>query len=121
MNLENIKSIQLSLLYKKSEIDSSTGKAVYEKKVTAKFTFPIDFPKNEESLQTVCQEMYADLLKNVRDESDYLGIWIEYDSITLDNAVSLKTLQDIMMYSKDNVYPIYEFFKMTIQNYEAII
>lgn len=121
MNLEDIKSLQFSLLHKKSEIDNSTGKSTYEKKVTAKFIFPENFPKEEDYIATLCEQIYEDLLNNAPEDIDSIGIWVECGNITYENSISLRTLRDISMYSKDNVYPIFEFLKMTIQNYETDI
>ena len=113
MNFEPIKSIQFSLLEKKSEIREDNN-ASYSKKITSKFIFPVDFVKNEESLNELCEQMYQDLLVNVKDDFDSLGVWIEYDNIIVDSAISIKTLEDIKEYSKEDINPIYEFFKMNV-------
>ena len=112
MNLEEIKSITLSLLKKETDPDSE-NKATYSKKVTAKFTPPSDFPRTEEMFEVLLKNMHEDLLKNITGDPDSLGIWIEMDSITIDNAISLQTLDDIQKYSKEDINPIWEFFKMT--------
>ena len=114
MNLEEIKSITLSLLKKESDVDSD-GTASYSKKVTAKFTPPVDFPRTEEMFEALLKNMYEDLLKNATGDPDSLGIWIEMDSITIDNALSLQTLDDIQKYAKEEINPAWEFFKMTLQ------
>jgi len=118
MNFEPIKSIQFSLLEKKSEIRENNN-ASYSKKITSKFTFPDNFVKNEESLEELCEQMYQDLLANVKDDFDSLGLWIEYgveyDNIIVDSAISIKTLDDIKEYSKIDINPIYEFFKMNVK------
>jgi hypothetical protein len=112
MNLEKIRSIQLSLL--KKETDIKNNEAEYSKKITAKFTFPVDFPRTEEYFSMLLENMYSDLMKNAPEDADCIGIWIEMDTITLDNALSLRTLDDIKMYSKEDLNPAYEFFKMTM-------
>jgi len=118
MNLEEIKSITLSLLKKESDIEDNT--ASYSKKVTAKFTPPIDFPRTEEYFSALLENMYSDLMKNATEDCDSIGIGIEMDTITVDNALSLRTLDDIKMYSSkspndEDINVAYEFFKMTLQ------
>ena len=113
MNLEEIKSITLSLLKRETDVKDNT--ATYSKKVTVKFTPPVDFPRTEEMFESLLEHMYQDLLKNATGDPDSLGIWIEMDSITIDNALSLQTLDDIQKYSKEDINPAWEFFKMTLQ------
>lgn len=113
MNLEKIQSIQLSLLKKETDVENNV--AEYSKKLTAKFTLPIDFPRTEEMFSLLLENMYVDLMQNAPEDADSVGIWIEMDTITIDNALSLQTLDDIKMYSKEDLKPAYEFFKMTLQ------
>jgi hypothetical protein len=96
-----------------SDINESS-KAEYLTKKTAKFTLPSDFPKEEEMFALLCKDIYEDLLYNAPDDIDSLGLWIEYDTITVDNAISLGTLETIQEYSKEDINPSYEFFKMTL-------
>ncbi len=115
MNLTKIKSISLSLM--KRETDINEGKAEYTKQKTAKFIIPKNFFKKtneEEVLKTLISSMFNDLKSNSISNSDSLGIWVEYKSITLENAISLRTLEDIQEYSKEPTDSLYEFFKMTI-------
>lgn len=113
MDLEEIKSITLSLLKKESDIEDNT--ASYSKKVTVKFTPPFDFPRTDEMFEALLTNMYEDLLVNTSGDPDSLGIWIEMDSIIIDNALSLNTLDDIKTYSQEDINPVWEFFKMTLQ------
>ena len=113
MNLAEIKSITLSLLKREIELDDNT--ASYSKKVTAKFTPPTDFPRTEEMFEVLLKDIYNDLLKNSSGDPDCIGIWIEMDSITIDNAISLEALDNIQKYSSEDVNPIWEFFKMTLK------
>jgi len=112
MNLENIKGLTFSLLKKEEDLGSNT--AEYTKKVTVKFTIPNDLPKTEEMFELLVQRMYSDLMKNATEDADSLGLWIERDTDILDNAISLRTLNDIKEYSPQKITPIYEFFKMTL-------
>ena len=113
MNLTEIRSIQFSLLKRETDPDKK-HQAEYTKKKSAKFIFPVDFPREEEAFQLLVADMYKDLIYNAPEDIDSIGLWIEYDTITIDNAISLVTLSDIKEYSKEEINPIWEFFKMTI-------
>lgn len=115
MNINQIKSIQFSLL--KRETDVKDCKAEYTKKKSAKFIIPKDFFKDldeKETVKELISSMFSDLKTDAPSDVDSLGLWIEYESITVDNAISLNTLGDILEYSKEPVNPIYEFFMMTL-------
>ena len=115
MNLEKIQSIAFSLLKKESDITSQVNKALYEKKKTVKFVLPLDFPREEQWFELLSKDMYNDLMVDAPKDIDSLGLWIEIDNITLDNAIALSTLEAIQEYSADKDINIaYEFFKMTM-------
>lgn len=113
MNLDTIQSVTLSLLKKESDTNEMQ-QAEYSKKLTAKFTVPADFPRSEDTFSTIIKDMYEDLLKNAPSDADAIGIWIDNGSIILDNALTLETLSDIKMYSRQDINVAYEFFKMTM-------
>jgi len=115
-NLESIKSISISLMKKEKEIEIDNGKAEYLKKISAKFLVPTNYIQNEIIAEQVITGMFDDILTNAPDDVDSIGLWIEYDSITLENAISLQTLDDIQKHSKQNINPIFEFLKMTLEN-----
>ena len=117
MDLTKLKEIKFSLM--KRETDVKDGKAEYTKKKTAKFQFPENFFKNtseEEVMKDLISNMINDLKTDAPSEADTLGLWVQYDSITLDNAMSLSALDGILEYSKEPINPYYEFFMMTITN-----
>jgi hypothetical protein len=111
MDLNLIKSVSFSLMKKETDMGEST--AEYTKKLTAKIILPPEFPKNEETFESLVKDMYKDLMTNAPDDADSLGVFIEYDNTILDNAITLRTLNDIQEYSNKDVNPIWEFFKMT--------
>jgi hypothetical protein len=111
MDLNKIKMISFSLL--KMENDMGKGTAEYTKKLTAKFDVPENFPRDEQMFEELVKKMYNDLTSDAREDADSLGLWIEYDNTILENAISLRTLDDIQQYSAPGVNNIYEFFKMT--------
>ena len=116
-NLATIRSIQLSLLQRGKEMKDN--KYEYFKKKTAKFTLPPEFPKLDEHFAALLKEMYDELLEDAPKDADSLGLWIELDNITLDNAITLNTLESIKTYSSkspedEDINVAYEFFKMTL-------
>jgi hypothetical protein len=116
MNLEKIKLIQLSLMKKDSEINENS-KAEYLKQVTGSLVVHEDFPKTEDAFSQILSQIYESLIEENNNPVDSLGIWIELeDSKTLENAISLDTLDSIKEYSQENINPIFEFFKMTLTN-----
>jgi sporulation-control protein spo0M len=110
--LADIKSVQLSLLQK--GIEKKDNKAEYFKKKTAKFVLPTSFPRTDEYFEALLNDMFKELMLFAPLDADSLGLWIEYDTITFDNAISLQSLKDIEEYSKTEITPAYEFFKMTL-------
>jgi hypothetical protein len=119
MNLNEIKSITLSLMKKESDINEN--KADYTRHGKATFKIPQDFFNSDDSeklLEDIIEAMFDDITqKNVWSEVDYLGIWIEsIDDHIIENAMSLKNLESIKEYSTQNINPIFEFFKMTLDN-----
>jgi len=126
MNLKEIRNIQIALMKKDGNINEF-NKAEYIRYTKAKFIISPDFFKNpdnfyenkdnEKSLEDVIQAMFNDLIKENVYEVDYLGIWVQtINNITRENAMSLENLESIKKYSKQDINPIFEFFKMTIQN-----
>ena len=120
--LDPIKSVQLSLLEKKTD-PNKLNKADFLKKKTVKFTLPKTFPKRYEYFEVLLEQMYADLLVDAPSDADSIGIWIDYGTTIVDNSISLGTLNDIKMYSSkspddEDINVAYEFFKMTIKPFE---
>jgi hypothetical protein len=103
----------------KRETDVENGKAEYTKKKSVKFVIPEDFFENtdeEEMLKNLIFSMFSDLKENPPSDADSLGVWLQYETITVDNAVSLRTLEDILEYSKEGTNPIFEFVLMSMPN-----
>jgi len=113
LDLENIKSIKMTLLSKTSDLDKEQ-KVGYEKKATAKFIIPDNFPKEERYFEKILSDMYKDLLLSAPGDFDSIGLWVEYDSI-IENAMSVDTLSSIKEHSPVKINPLWEFFKMTIK------
>jgi len=117
--LEKIKSIQISLLKKGSE--QKDDKSEYFKKKTARFIIPDNFPREDYAFEYLTEDMYKELMENAPSDADSIGIWIELDTIILDNAMSLSALESIKTYSSkspndEDINVAHEFFKMTLNS-----
>jgi len=100
---------------KKDSDVNNDGKANYLKEITGTLVVPEDFPKNEEAFSQILTQIYESLLEENNNSVDSLGIWIEFeDSTILENAISLDTLNNIKEYSKEDMSPVFEFFKITL-------
>jgi hypothetical protein len=115
--LAEIRAIQISLLQKGKEMKED--KTEYFKKKTARFLIPPEFPRTDEYFAALVEDMYKELLEDAPSDADSVGMWIEYDTITLDRAMSLSALESIRSYSSKSpddqeMNVAYELFKMTL-------
>jgi hypothetical protein len=112
MNLNKIQSIKFALMKKEKDVDPS--KADFIIYASAKFVMPKDIEGLTQTIfEDFIESMYADLLKtNKAEDSDSLGLWVEYDNKTIDNAISLSTINLIKEHTQSKA--IYEFLKMTV-------
>jgi hypothetical protein len=113
LDLENIVSVTMSLLLKKRD-PNSKHKGEYEKKVTAKFVVPEDFPRTDDYFEGLIDDMFKDLLVNKLDDFDSVGLWIEYETV-VENAMTVEMLNAIKELSHGPCNPLWEFFKMTVR------
>lgn len=119
MDVKKFKSVRMSLMEAKSDINESDNKAEYLVKGSAKFNITPEFyealEKEEEKDLTkgLITAMYEELLQKI-DGIDTVGIWIDYDGKIFENAIKIDTLGDMKNFGVEGVEPIYEFFKLTI-------
>ena len=75
----------------------------------------------EEFILKSSQIIYDALMeKNGEKHIDSVGVWVEFENgEQVDNSMDLSVLNDIKTYGGDNVQPIPEFFKMTVQDDES--
>jgi hypothetical protein len=126
INIEKLKYIKLALMKKESEIDKD-NKSDFEVFKSAKFKITPEFldmyidVDKENLTEFLLNAVYKDLISNIEyDENEcYLGLWINYNDIEIDNSISLSTMSNIKEYSNDEVNPVYEFLKMTTKQYET--
>jgi len=119
-----VESIKLSLMKKESDINN-IGEAEYTPFISATFKMPQEYldespgdlngKYGKEYLKSLLHAIFEDLTsKNTQYDVDSLGIWIKTSERLIENAIALQTLTDIKEYSKEDVDPLYEFFKMTL-------
>ena len=122
MNENKLESIKMSLMKSEGDVKKD-NKADYIVRSTGTFEIPKEFYKNLseekriELTKELTESMYSELIKhNKNDDVDSLGLWIEYDNKVFDNAIKLVTLSDIKEYSTEELSPVYEFLKLTIND-----
>jgi len=122
IDTEKIKSIRMSLMQKKGDIDEefdSVKKVDYLVRGTSNFIITpdffgkLDYKEKEQLLIGLLEALYEELLVKIND-IDTVGIWIEYDGKIFENAMKIDILNNMEKYGADDVDPVYEFFKMTI-------
>ena len=120
MDVNKFKSVKMSLMETKGDINEETNKADYLAKGSAKFDITPEFYKALEEDQEkdltkgLITAMYEELLQSIEEDVDTVGIWIEYDDKLFENAIKIDTLGDMKKFGAEDVVPIYEFFKLTI-------
>lgn len=115
MDLKKIQSIKFSLMKKTGDVNKK-GIAEYDKRVSADFKIPEGMfeEHGEDILQELVTKVYEDIMNIAPDDVDSLGLWVTYNDVIFENAMSLQTIKDISEYSIEDVSPVYEFFKMTV-------
>ena len=120
IDFKKIESIKLSLMKKESDIDKD-NRAVYESYASCTFNIPVNFfgdlynSSPENLCASLLEALYIDITNQVmHDDRNYLGMWVDYDGNVYENAIEMKTLDNIKEYGDENVNPLYEFFKMTV-------
>jgi hypothetical protein len=119
MKVEKFKSVRMSLMEAKSDINESTNKAEYLVKGSAKFDITPEFyealeqEEEKDLTKGLITAMYEELLQKIEDV-DTVGLWIEYDGKIFENAIKIDTLGDMKKFGTEDVEPIYEFFKLTM-------
>lgn len=120
MEVGKLKNIKMSLMQSKGEINEKTKKAEYEVKGSASFEIKPEFYKDlgdddrNDLTEGLLGAMYDELLDKIKGV-DTVGIWIDYDGKQLENSIKIETLEDIEKYSVEKITPVYELFKMTIE------
>jgi len=118
MDFKKITKIVFSLMEMKTNINEKSSKAGYIKKATASIDISEELlgEDPENMVAVICASMFIDLSNKIpENEVDSLGAWITYDGKVYENAIKLKTLDDIVIYSPEEINPTYEFLKMSIQ------
>lgn len=60
--------------------------------------------------------IYEQLLDHKKDNIDSIGVWFTFnDGQEISNSIDLSILEDLRKYGSNDVNPIQEFFKMTLE------
>ena len=124
MDIKKVKKVKMSLMEAKSDIND-IDKIDYIIKNSGTFIFSQElfetiikdgFGKDEETVfKYITNQMYDELLEKSNQNTDSLGIWINYENQEFENSIKLETLNDMKKYGND-VDSIFEFIKMSIIN-----
>lgn len=125
--MKKIKEFKIALLEKeKVQPKKNKGKTNFIKKSSATIKLQEIFKLQnigeddyEDTTLFIVSQSYNELNKQNKDNIDSVGLFITFDDdTTIDNAMSLKLLEDIKTYSQEEINPIEEFFKMTAIGFE---
>ena len=112
----------MSLMKTNSDVDENS-KAEYIVKssgtfnITPNFYSKLNKKKKIELTSNLVNTMYEDLLDKTNfNDIDSVGIWINYNQKIYENAIKINVLSNMKKYGVDNVDPLYEFFKMSIND-----
>jgi len=113
MEINKIKSIKLSLMQSQGEMNKKR-KTNYIVKASAVMEMNeiVEKTIEEHGLDEVLNYVYNDLLEANKDKVDSVGIWLVYDGKEYENSIKLQTLNDMKQLSDEEIYPIYELFKL---------
>ena len=132
-----IKEIKLSLMEKDTDnsVPSIEGKENYIIRNSATFNVEeyIDkvVPKEEtivfddeftveefnDFISEALRHIYGELLSVSGADYDAVGIWINTDEGEFDNSLKLSVINDLEKYGADDVNPVFELYKMTLEQY----
>jgi hypothetical protein len=127
--MEKIKEFKVSLLKKDTNFSlSEEGKGNYIKKATGSFK-PEEFFKNEgieidkdqyhSYIYSLVKSVYDNILIESKTPADAVGLWfILENGEILENALDIAVLSAMEEYG-DNIVPIIEFTKMTLEKDES--
>jgi len=126
--MKKIKEYRMSLMEKDVIPSKDEGKmnyiirssAVLEiEKYIAEQSFEKELGTEEyEELVLNSSQIIYDALMNQKGARniDSLGVWVTFqDGLHVDNSIDLSILEDIKKYGSEDINPVFEFFKMTVQ------
>jgi len=135
MNMNKEIEIKISLMesIKVPDLEKG-GKGEYIVRSSAKYN-PQEYFKNnyrdltsdedlngelfEKFLASSMDLVFQELKDKTKQQVDSVGIWIQKGPEILENSMNLEFLEAMNQYGNDDIIPIYEFYKMTLQKYDA--
>lgn len=123
--MKKIKEYRMSLMTKDSDKSKIAGKTNYIIKYSALLEVA-NYIKNQENVAqkeydyfvlNSSKILFNELLKNKgKTNIDSVGIWVSFeDGLEIDNSIDISVLEDIKNYGSEDIEPIKEFFKMTLE------
>lgn len=123
--MKKIKEYRMSLMEKDSDESKLIGKTNYIIRYSALLEVA-NYMKKQKVLDKEYDDfvlnssklLFNELLKKKEKTSkiDSIGIWVSFeDGIEIDNSIDLSVLEDIKNYGSEDIEPIKEFFKMTLE------
>ena len=67
---------------------------------------------NAHGIENVLTVIYNDLVSKNNNDVDSIGIWVDYEGEVYENSIELATLNNMEKYSDEEIYPIFELFKL---------
>jgi hypothetical protein len=116
-----IQDIKMSLGNKVTSIDLSTNKAEYDTVISSTFkynpsTFNFLIKDTSDIFNFIIDQMYKELIATVSSSTKYTHIilFVTLNNKIYDNALEINTLENIKCYGAKDIWPLTEFYKMTI-------
>jgi hypothetical protein len=72
----------------------------------------------EDNILHIVSTIYKELLDNKKENTiNYVGLWVTFeDETTIDNSISINVFNDIKKFAIEELDPMQEFFKMTVNS-----
>jgi len=121
--MKRIKELKMSLMKKEGDTQEE-GKSTFMVKCSATLdieTYAKEHNITEEQYEDFIAQsssiIYNELLTKIdKVLVDSVGVWITFeDGMKIDNSIELSVLEDIEKYGANDVEPIKEFIKMTLE------
>lgn len=122
MNYYNeVQDIKMSLGNKVTSIHLSTNKAEYDTVISSTFkynpsTFSFPIKDTSDIFNFILDQMYKELIETISNKDKYTHVIliVNINNKIYDNALEINLLDDIKKYGVKDIWPLTEFYKMTL-------
>jgi hypothetical protein len=113
METNKIEKITMSLMESSGEPnDSEKADYIVRSTATIDVQEPVKKAIDEYGIENVLDAIYNDVLKENKEPVDSIGVWVKYDGKDYGTSVKLKMLSDMEKFSDEEIFPIFEIFKL---------